>query len=95
MNEYELQMAVADAADAYEAFHGEEPTVITEIDDFPEVFAKVGEAVGIVYEVFENGERVRYQHDFDARPTLAISDDGLTAAILRGEWQFTERGFEG
>jgi hypothetical protein len=95
MNEYEFNNDIADAADAYEAFHGEEATIVTEIDDFPQVFAKVGDAVGIVYEVIEDGALVRYQHDFDARPTLAISSDGKTAVILRGGWQFTDRGFEG
>lgn len=87
--------AVADAAEAFEAFHGAEAEILTSIDDFPTIFFRVGKCVGIVYEVIENGKIVRYQHDFDAKPLLAVSDDGTTAAILSGDWLFTDRGFEG
>jgi hypothetical protein len=86
---------VAEAAEAYEDFHGFPASYIDTYDELPDVFFRVGDCVGVVYEVIEDGRRVRYQHDFEARPTLAVSFDGQTAVILRGEWQFTDKGFEG
>lgn len=94
-DQIEVEQAVDDAASAYEAFHGVDAEVVSEMEELPDVYFKVGDAVGIVYEVVENGQTVRYQHDFEARPTLAVSSDGRIAVILRGEWHFTERGFEG
>ena len=85
---------IEEAAERFEEYHGESAEFLT-VEEFPDTAFLVGEVDGITYTVIENGDEVTYHHDFDDRPTLAVSHDGRNLYILRGEYRFTERGIVG
>lgn len=83
-----------DAEKLYRAYHGEDPTSL-EMLEIPETAMVLGVIDDITYTVIDDGEEVTYHHEFEDRPTLAVSSDGRNIFILRGEWKFTERGIIG
>lgn len=85
---------IQEAAERFEDYHDEEAEFLT-TEEFPDVAFAVGEVDGITYTVIEDGKEVTYHHDFEDRPTLAVSHDGRNLYILRGEYEFTERGIVG
>lgn len=80
----------------FKAFHGREPapgeigTIRAAIDDDVLV---VGELTRIAYRSVGDGKE--YIHTFrkNARPVLAVTDDGKQAYVIAGSYGFTERGF--
>lgn len=78
----------------YREFHGRSPKTAVRVA-LPSSAFRVGKILGVTYEIIEDGKNTVYHHDFDTPPPLAVSADGRTALILRGEWAFTKRGFEG
>ena len=85
---------IREAASRFEEYHDEDAEFVT-VEEFPDVGFLVGEVDGITYTVIEDGKEVTYHHDFDDRPTLAVSHDGRNLYILRGEYRFTDRGIVG
>lgn len=85
---------IEEAAARFAEFHGEDAETVDEID-MPDAAFVLGEIESVTYLLIEGNREVRYIHDFETPPGLAISSDGKTAFILAGGWIFTKRGFEG
>lgn len=91
-NEYD------EAADRFAAFHGREPE-----DDSDEIIETetgevaflVGDLYGIMYKL--PGTSEPYVHKFNAndRPLLYFTADGKQIVVLKGDYDFTEKGIEG
>ena len=91
----DIEDQIADAAERYASFHGEEPETVTE-EEISDTAFLVGDVCAIEYKIIdENGKEVFYRHDFKNPPPLSIGSNGEIAIILSGEWSFTDRGFEG
>lgn len=55
---------------------------------------ELGMLEGVVYTALENMQEKKFIHQFKkgARPTLAVSDDGLQLYILDGKYEVSYRG---
>jgi hypothetical protein len=83
----------ARAVSLFRAFHGRDPKggEIAEISG-DDTILRVGKVAQLRY-VDSRGKL--YEHDFakSDRPLLFVSSDGSRAAIVKGRWRFTARGF--
>lgn len=92
------QSALRQAVKLYRDFRGEEPRgfVKVKMPALPTAMLTVGECLGIMYRTRRDGKVEDYLHRFakKARPTLAVSSDGLQLFLLGGAYSVTDRGIE-
>jgi len=83
------------AAKLYEQFTGHKPTSIREVNtaNSGEGFV-IGTLDGVLYTTKRDGKTEHYKHDFNSRsrPLLVSSYDGKNLYIVKGQYQFTDRG---
>lgn len=87
----------AQAVALYEAFAGMAAESYRRID-LPNLSAlvEIGQVEAIAYRAKRAGVLGRYLHEFGKhKPTLLITPDGKCALLIEGQFEFTERGFEG
>lgn len=86
------------AINLFREFHGREP----DTDDIacvdmggPETVLVIGELDGIIYRTEDSAEPYIHRFKKSDRPLLLCSSDGLQLYILKGGYEFTERGIIG
>lgn len=91
-----IRRALGAAVKLYKDFRGDEPTEVVEVrlPAKPRALLTVGECLGIMYRTRRDGKVEDYLHRFTkkARPTLAVSSDGLQLFLLGGAYSVTDRG---
>jgi hypothetical protein len=87
---------VSRAGRLYREFSGHEPdeTETIEIPDTPRAVMVIGELEAVIYSTVRDSEHERYIHKFRAssRPLLCVSPDGEQLFIVKGSYEFTDRG---
>ena len=89
------EQRVKEAAEHYEAFHGEQPNNIDVFDVEPfDVAYLLGHCDGVLYTTTRHGRKEKYIHEFKprSRPLLAASYDGKELLVLGGAYEVTHRG---
>jgi hypothetical protein len=76
----------------FEAFNGREPTHVDKVSvkDYTE-FVLIGPCLEIAY-LADDGKGYRHKFRHSSRPLLAVSADGKQLVLLKGRYQFTDRG---
>jgi len=89
--------ALDEAKELYRDFTGMDVDSVEEVD-IPEIDAAicVGTMDAVCYTTTRDGEVESYIHEFkeNARPLLAVSNDGRVMVIIGGDFTFTDAGFE-
>jgi hypothetical protein len=84
------------AARAYQAFHGERPKEILQLDipSAPRTAVALGECLAVIYRGRRDGKTYSFKHTFArrARPYLCFSSDGRQLFLLGGDFKVTDRG---
>jgi len=86
---------ISHAIQLFEDFRGEKPAYIDKVNvKAHDVGLLIGECDGILYTTSREGRKEKYIHKFKkrSRPLLVSSYDGKQLYLLKGAYQFTERG---
>lgn len=84
------------AQSLYKDFSGHDGDEVETIPKpkIPDALMVIGELEGVIYSTVRDNEHERYIHKFRAasRPLLCVSPDGEQLFIVKGSYEFTDRG---
>jgi len=87
-----LKRSIAKGVNLFKRFNGRNPEHIDtlRVKDYNE-FVLIGPCLEIAY-LADDGHGYRHKFRHSSRPLLAVSTDGKQLVLLKGKYEFTDRG---